>query len=129
MHGLITNFVYVVVVGSDRNTGGSDRNTGSSDRNTGSRDVSRCTQEVLHRVVQLLPHRCVSRPRVCSQILEGLTVLQEMFRRYRRYAAVAHSKMAKAERMEGNISDLGRWSSRPKPCRAAQRGEDYSRKN
>ena len=68
LHGLIINFVYVVV---------------GSARNTGNRDVSRCTQEVLHRTVQLLPHRCVSRPRVCSQILEGLTVLQEVFHRHR----------------------------------------------
>ena len=47
-----------------------------SDRNSGSSDVlCCCTLEVLHRVVDLLPHRCVSRPSFCSQILVSLTVV------------------------------------------------------
>ena len=46
---------FVVVVGSDRNSVGSNE--------------CRCTLEVFHRTVGPLPHRCVSRPSLCSQLL------------------------------------------------------------
>ena len=49
-----------------------------SDRNSGSSDIRRCTPEVFYRVVDLLPHRCVSRPGFCSRVLVILTVLQEV---------------------------------------------------
>ena len=38
-------------------------------------NVRRCTLEVLHRAVDLLPHRSVSRPSFCSQILVNLTAI------------------------------------------------------
>ena len=38
-----------------------------------SSDVCRCVQEVLHTAVDLLPHRWVSRPSFCSQVLLSLT--------------------------------------------------------
>ena len=71
--------VVVVVVGPDRNSGSSD--------------VCSCTLEVLHRVVDLLPNRCVSRPCFCSQILVGVTDPQTMFDRHRWYTAVAHQRV------------------------------------
>ena len=50
-----------------------------SHRNSGSSmDGCRCTPAVLLRAVDLLPHRCVSRPSFCPQILVDLRVLQEL---------------------------------------------------
>ena len=70
-----------------------------SGRNSGSSNVCCCTLEILHRAVDLLPHRCVSRPSFCSQILVSLTVLREVFHRGhgRCTAAVAHSGFSYAE--------------------------------
>ena len=48
-------------------------------RNSGSSVIRRRMLGLLHRAVDLLPHRCVSRPSFCSQILVILTVLQEVF--------------------------------------------------
>ena len=50
-----------------------------SDRNSGRPDVHRRTLEVVHRAVDLVPHQCVSRPSVCSQVLVIPRVLQEVF--------------------------------------------------
>ena len=44
-----------------------------------------------HDHIELLSHRCVSRPSFCCQTLLGLTVLQEVFHRHRRSTTVAHN--------------------------------------
>ena len=49
------------------------------DRNSGSSDVHGCTLEVLHRAIDLLPYRCVSRRSFCCLVLVILTVPQEVF--------------------------------------------------
>ena len=59
-HAKVSNFFFVVVV--------------RSDRNSDSWDVCCCTLEVLHRAVDPLPHRCVSRPSFCYQVMVRLTI-------------------------------------------------------
>ena len=44
----------------------------NSNKNSGIWDVCRCTLEGVHRTVELLPPRCVTRPCFCSQILVDL---------------------------------------------------------
>ena len=49
-----------------------------SNRNSDRSDVRRRPLEVPSTAVDLLPHRRVSRPRICSQVLVILTVLQKV---------------------------------------------------
>ena len=85
-----------------------------SHRNSSSLDV-RCRRlEILHRVVDLLPHWCVSRPSFCSQVPVILTVLRKVFHCHGWCTTVACRGFFKAEFCE-HVMPKSCVSSQP-PC-------------
>ena len=87
----IQTFFFFFVIGSDSNASGSGECCS--------------VQEVFQRSTELYPHWCVSRPGLCSKVLVGQTVLQQVRYCHWRCAAGAHCRMTNMKLGERLMSE------------------------